>query len=82
LWGPAGARVPELQFPRPGPEVELSIDDARRRGIRTGDEVVVRSNGTSATLRARLNRQLTAGVVRIADEHAQELHARVEVTKP
>jgi NADH-quinone oxidoreductase subunit G len=79
--GPAVERVPELQFQRPGPEVELSIDDARRRGIRTGDEVVVRSNGTSATLRARLNRQLAAGVVRIADEHAQELHARVEVTK-
>ena len=80
--GPAVERVPELQFQRPPPEVELSADDARRRSVRTGDEVVVRSNGTSATLRARVNRALVDGVVRIADEHAQDLHARVEVTKP
>jgi NADH-quinone oxidoreductase subunit G len=79
--GPAVERVPELQFQRPRPEVELALDDARRRGIATGDEVTVRSNGTSATLRARVNRALAAGIVRIADEHAQELHARVEVTK-
>ena len=51
-------------------------------GVRTGDEVVVRSNGTSVTLRARVNRRLLAGIVRIAEEHATELHARVEVTKP
>jgi NADH-quinone oxidoreductase subunit G len=80
--GPAVERVPELQFQRPAPEVELSYEDASRRGIRTGDEVIVRSNGTSASLRARVNRKLAAGVVRIADEHAQELHARVEVAKP
>jgi NADH-quinone oxidoreductase subunit G len=80
--GPAVERVPELQFQRPQPEVELSFEDARRRGIRTGDEVLVRSNGTSAELRARVNRALATGVARIADEYAQELHARVEVTKP
>ncbi|HVM18034.1 MAG TPA: molybdopterin-dependent oxidoreductase [Gaiellaceae bacterium] len=80
--GPAVERVPELQFQRPAPEVELSLDDAQRRGISTGDEVEVRSNGTSATLRARVSRRLLAGVVRIADEHARDLHARVEVTKP
>jgi NADH-quinone oxidoreductase subunit G len=79
--GPAVERVPELQFQRPGPEVELALDDAHRRGIASGDEVTVRSNGTSATLRARVNRRLVAGVVRIADEHARDLHARVEVTK-
>jgi NADH-quinone oxidoreductase subunit G len=79
--GPAVERVPELQFQRPDPEVELALDDARRRGVATGDEVTVRSNGTSATLRARVNRALAAGVVRIAEEHARDLHARVEVTK-
>jgi predicted molibdopterin-dependent oxidoreductase YjgC len=79
--GPAVERVPELAFQRPHAEVELAFEDARRRGVRTGDEVHVRSNGTSATLRARVNRALATGVVRIADEHAQELHARVEVTK-
>jgi anaerobic selenocysteine-containing dehydrogenase len=79
--GPAVERVAELQFQRPAPEVELSYEDASRRGIRTGDDVLVRSNGTSAALRARVNRRLATGVVRIADEHARELHARVEVTK-
>jgi predicted molibdopterin-dependent oxidoreductase YjgC len=79
--GPAVERVPELQFQRPPAEIELSLDDAQRRGIATGDDVVVRSNGTSATLRARVNRRLAGGVVRVAEEHAAELHAQVEVTK-
>jgi NADH-quinone oxidoreductase subunit G len=80
--GPAVERVPELQFQRPQPEVELSLDDASRRGIATGDDVFVRSNGTALALRARVSRRLLAGVVRIADEHAVDLGARVEVTKP
>jgi len=80
--GPAVERVPELQFQRPAPEVELSADDAQRRGISTGDEVEVRSNGSSATLRARIDRRLLAGTVRIAEEHARDLHATVEVRKP
>ncbi|HWJ43779.1 MAG TPA: molybdopterin-dependent oxidoreductase, partial [Gaiellaceae bacterium] len=45
--GPAVERTPELEFQRPRPEVELSEEDARARDIRTGDEVTVRSNGTS-----------------------------------
>jgi NADH-quinone oxidoreductase subunit G len=79
--GPAVERVAELNFQRPGPEIELSGDDAARRGIATGDEVQVRSNGTSLLLRARVNRRLVAGVVRVAEEHARDLHATVEVTK-
>jgi NADH-quinone oxidoreductase subunit G len=77
--GPAVERVPELQFQRPGPVVELSFDDARRRGIRTGDDVVVRSNGTDRALRARSNRALAPGVVRIAEEHAEGFHSLVSV---
>src|SRR5439155_20449451 len=80
--GPAVERVPELEFQRPAAEIELSADDARSRGVATGDEVVVQQNGTSATLRARVNRALSTGVVRIADEHAQELaRGGVEVSK-
>ncbi len=45
--GPAVERVPELQFQRPKAEIELAYDDAQRRQIATGDEVSVRSNGTS-----------------------------------
>jgi NADH-quinone oxidoreductase subunit G len=79
--GPAVERTPELEFQRPDPEVELSEQDAGARDIRSGDEVTVKSNGTSVTLRARLNRELRAGVVRIADQHAADLQPTVELSK-
>jgi NADH-quinone oxidoreductase subunit G len=79
--GPAVERVPELQFQRPLAEVELAADDARTRGIADGELVRVSSNGTSVELRARLNRKLRAGVVRIADEYARDLRKGVEVSK-
>ena len=66
-------RVPELQFQRPAAEVEIAFDDARRLEIADGDEVDVRSNGTSVRLRARVTRSLARGTVRAADEHAHEL---------
>jgi predicted molibdopterin-dependent oxidoreductase YjgC len=78
--GPAVERVPELQFQRPEPEVELTRADAERLGISTGAEVSVRSNGTSVTLRARLADDLSAGTVRIAEPHAEGLEGFVEVT--
>ncbi len=77
--GPAVERVRQLDFQRPQPEVELATGDAERRGITPGDAVLVRSNGTSVELRARVNRRLVEGVARIADEHAADLHAMVEV---
>jgi NADH-quinone oxidoreductase subunit G len=80
--GPAVERVPELQFQRPGPVAEVSPEDARRLGIETGDDIDVRSNGTSVSLRARLSSQLAQGVVRIAEEHARDLGPTVEVVRP
>jgi len=77
--GPAVERIPELQFQRPRPELELAEEDARSRGIRNGDEVTIRSNGTSVTLRARLSRDLRPGVLRVADEHAGDLPPTVEI---
>ncbi|HEU5491314.1 MAG TPA: molybdopterin-dependent oxidoreductase [Gaiellaceae bacterium] len=79
--GPAVERVPELGFQRPEREVELSRADAETRGIASGDAVLVRSNGTSVELRARVNRRLIQGVARVADEHAGELHPSVEVVR-
>jgi NADH-quinone oxidoreductase subunit G len=79
--GPAVERTPELQFQRPLPEVDLSEVDARAREIRNGDQVTVSSNGTSVTLRARLSRELRAGVVRIAEQHAGDLQPTVELSK-
>jgi predicted molibdopterin-dependent oxidoreductase YjgC len=78
--GAAVERTPELQFQRPLAEVELSRDDATDRRIRSGDNVTVRSNGTSVTLRARVSDDLRAGVIRIADEHAADLQPNVELS--
>jgi NADH-quinone oxidoreductase subunit G len=79
--GPAVERVAELAFQRPAQEVELSSADAAALGISTGDPVVVRSNGTSVELRARVNRRLIEGVARVAEEHAGDLHPAVEVSR-
>ena len=79
--GPFVERVTELAFQRPPAELELSAEDAARRTIATGDTVVVRSNGTSVELRARVNRKLVDGVARVAEEHAAGLHPTVEVVK-
>jgi NADH dehydrogenase/NADH:ubiquinone oxidoreductase subunit G len=77
--GPAVERTPELQFQRPGGEVQMHADDARARGIRNGQTVTVSSNGTSVELRARLMRNLAPGTVRVADGQQGELHPEVEV---
>jgi NADH-quinone oxidoreductase subunit G len=79
--GPAVDRVPELQFHRPGAEIELSPQDAQARKIASGDAVTVAHNGTSVQLRARVTKSLREGVVRIPTEHAGELGGRVEVSK-
>jgi NADH-quinone oxidoreductase subunit G len=77
--GPAVERVPELRFQEPDPEVELAPPDAARLGISKGDEVTVRANGTSVTLRVRLADDLSTGAVRIATPHAGGLEGTVEV---
>ena len=77
--GAAVERTPELQFQRPRPEIELAADDARMRGISTGDRVRVSSNGTSVELRARVARDLQPGLVRVARDHAGRLHTNVEI---
>jgi predicted molibdopterin-dependent oxidoreductase YjgC len=72
--GTAVERSPELQFQRPAAELEISRADARARGLRNGAAVTVSSNGTSIELRARIARDLAAGTVRIAQEHAGGLN--------
>jgi NADH-quinone oxidoreductase subunit G len=79
--GPGVERIPQLQFQRPAPEIELAFDDAQSREIAPGETVRVLSNGTSRDLRARLNRKLRTGVVRVADEHAAGFEDRVQVEK-
>jgi NADH dehydrogenase/NADH:ubiquinone oxidoreductase subunit G len=79
--GAAVERTPELQFMRPGGEIELARDDARARGIRNGDPVTVASNGTSLSLRARIARDLPRGTARMPQDAAAGLHEFVEVTR-
>ncbi len=79
--GAAVERVPELQFQRPQPELELSADDARRSKVATGDLVTVGANGSALTLPARVNRHLRAGVARVALEHANGLQGIVELAR-
>ncbi len=79
--GAAVERVPQLQFQRPEPEVELALEDAKTRGVASGELVNVTSNGTSRELRARVSRKLRAGVVRIAGEHADGLEDHVQVER-
>jgi anaerobic selenocysteine-containing dehydrogenase len=79
--GPAVERVRELDFQRPQPEAELSEQDARSRGIRNGEEITIRSNGTSVRLRARLSRELRPGVVRVSEDFAGDLKPTVEISK-
>ncbi|MGZ8696466.1 MAG: molybdopterin-dependent oxidoreductase [Gaiellaceae bacterium] len=79
--GPAVDRVPQLEFQRPQPEAELSEQDARSRGIRNGEEITIRSNGSSVRLRARLSRELRPGVVRVPEDFAGDLQPTVEISK-
>jgi NADH-quinone oxidoreductase subunit G len=80
--GPAVERVQNLQFQRPGAVVELSPEDAAKLGVSNGDDVRVKTNGTSATLRTRIRAGLTTGVVLVPDEHAGELtEGPVEVSR-
>jgi NADH-quinone oxidoreductase subunit G len=77
--GPAVERVPELQFQRPVPEVELSPEDAKKRKVLDGMPVLVKHVDVTKPLRARVNPSLRPGIARIADEHAAELGSLVEV---
>ena len=79
--GPAVERIEELQFQRPAAEVELSPADAGARGIANGDLLTLSGTGTSATLRARINRKLRPGIARVAVEHAGDLRGVVEAAK-
>ncbi len=79
--GPAVERTPELAFQRPGDELQVSPPDARRLGLKTGEQAAVSSNGTSRELTVRVARDLPAGVVRAPYAAAEGLHELVTVAK-
>jgi NADH-quinone oxidoreductase subunit G len=77
--GAAVERVPELQFQRPQAHVIIARSDARARGIAAGDTVTLSRNGSSIQLQARLSNEARAGVVLVAEEHAQDLRGSVDL---
>jgi NADH dehydrogenase/NADH:ubiquinone oxidoreductase subunit G len=79
--GPAVERVTELQFQRPQAEAELSSDDAQRAGVANGDQVTLTAGDHSVTLRARVNRRLRSGIVRVAEEHAKGLQGAITIER-
>jgi NADH-quinone oxidoreductase subunit G len=79
--GPAVERVPELQFQRPRPELELSAADASNKGIAGGDLVTLRSGRASVQLTARINRGLVPGVVRAPEQFVRELGTHAEISR-
>ena len=78
--GPAVERVTELQFQRPQAEAELSAEAAKRYGVANGAPVTLTSRDHSVTLRARVNKKLRDGIVRVPQEHAGGLQGQVEVS--
>jgi NADH-quinone oxidoreductase subunit G len=55
--------APALRFLAPHQRIELSVEDGRRRGIRSGELVEVAHNGTSVRAMAALRSGVPAGTV-------------------
>jgi NADH dehydrogenase/NADH:ubiquinone oxidoreductase subunit G len=77
--GPAVERVKELQFQRPQAEAKLSAADAKSGGVENGEQITLTAGAHSVTLRARVNRSMRPGIVRVAHEHAGGLLGFVDV---
>jgi len=82
LWAGRETRhAPALRFLAPRQQAELSAEDARRLGIRPGDEVEVAMNGTSVRAVARLRQAVQPGTVFLFEGTNLEAGAVVEVRK-
>jgi NADH-quinone oxidoreductase subunit G len=60
-------RSPALRFLAPRQTVELALSDAERLGLSQGDEVGVRSNGTSVPARVRIRERMRPGSAFLID---------------
>jgi NADH-quinone oxidoreductase subunit G len=82
LWAGRETRhAPALRFLAPHQQAELSAEDARRLGIRPGDEVEVAMNGTSVRAVARLRQAVEPGTVFLLEGTDLDAGAVVEVRK-
>jgi NADH-quinone oxidoreductase subunit G len=89
LWADeASERNVALRFLVPEQRVELAPADAEELGLADGDEVSVRSNGTSVTARVALRERMMPGAAFLIDGTAAENANRlggaevVEIAKP
>jgi NADH-quinone oxidoreductase subunit G len=63
LWaGPITELNPPLRFLAPQQRIEMSVADAERLGLRSGDEVQVGQNGTSVRAKVAVMGRVQAGV--------------------
>ncbi|MGB7587808.1 MAG: molybdopterin dinucleotide binding domain-containing protein, partial [Solirubrobacterales bacterium] len=63
LWaGPVTELNPALKFLAPQQRVEMSVADAERIGVKTGDKVSVGQNGTSVQARVAVKERMQEGV--------------------
>jgi NADH-quinone oxidoreductase subunit G len=88
LWaGEISERNPSLRFLKPKQTLEIAPTDAARLGIGQGEDVEVRSNGTSVRARAAIRERIRPGsaflIEGTAEQNANALRAPgpVEVTK-
>jgi NADH-quinone oxidoreductase subunit G len=80
-------RNPALRFLAPKQTIEIALDDAERMGLTDGDEVDVRSNGTSLRARVAVRERVRPGsafmIEATVEANANELSAAesIEVVK-
>ena len=73
LWAAeATERSPALRFLVPSQTLELAPADAGRLGVSQGDEVDVRSNGTSVRARVRVHERMRDGAGFLIDGLAED----------
>jgi NADH-quinone oxidoreductase subunit G len=87
IWAAPEVEVsPGLQFTIAQQQAELSVEDAQRLGVATGDQVTVSQNGTRLAARAAVRSSVPPGTVFIATGLARDSANRltedtVEVSK-
>ncbi|HKB51929.1 MAG TPA: NADH-quinone oxidoreductase subunit NuoG [Solirubrobacterales bacterium] len=73
IWaGPITELNPPLKFLRPQQRVELSLTDAERLGLSSGDEVDVSQNGTTVRARVAVKERVQEGVCFLIEGIAED----------
>jgi anaerobic selenocysteine-containing dehydrogenase len=73
LWaGPITELNPPLRFLQPQQAIEISVGDAKRLGLKSGDEVSVAQNGTSVRARVAIKERIPAGACFLIEGTAED----------